>query len=229
MLLALLAGGEPANAPAHDLFTTYVQHRVQLVAGARHLDLTVDLTFFEEWSARERRAMDADADGRISRAEADAYRAQLADRLARAVTLRLAGREVPLATLYDPELDLLGNDQAIPGHHRLRLFFFAPTPAGLRPNDELAIEDRLWPEANALVTLRAEGRDGCALEAERVRDPVLPPARPGETRAFKVRCLQPPGTETGAGRPAAPQWHQAAANPAAPCSRPAIPQPQPVP
>lgn len=41
-------------ATAHDLFAAYIQHRVLLTVGARYSDLEVDLTFFEEWSARER-------------------------------------------------------------------------------------------------------------------------------------------------------------------------------
>lgn len=195
LLLAGLELGSPRIAAGHDLFTAYVQHRVHLAVGRRHLDLTLDLTFFEEWSARERRAMDADADGRITRSEVETYLKNLAAELPKQVKLRVAGREVPLAPLYDPELDLLGNDQAIPGHHRLHLSFFAPTPAALRADDEIVIEDRLWPEAKALATLQGEGRDGCVLEPEKARDPAFAPLRPDEARVFKVRCLKPPAAE----------------------------------
>lgn len=194
-ILLLLAGlelGWPQPATAHDLFTAYVQHSVRLTVGARHVDLTLDLTFFEEWSARERQAMDPDADGRITRAEVESYLKKLAPQLSQQVKLRVAGRELLLAPLYDPELDLLGNDKAIPGHHRLRLFFFAPTPAALRANDEFVIEDRLWPEAKLLATVAAEGRDGAAPEAEQPGDAGFVALRPGEALLFKVRCTKPP-------------------------------------
>jgi hypothetical protein len=196
-LLAGLQPGSPRIAAAHDLFTAYVQHRVHLAVGARHLDLTLDLTFFEEWSARERLAMDADADGRITRTEVESYLKDLSAGLSQQVKLRVAGREVLLAPLYDPELDLLGNDQAIPGHHRLHLFFFAPTPATLRSGDEIVIEDRLWPEAKMLATVAAAGRDGSELEAEQPRDPGFVPLRPGEAWLFNIRCLQPPTSKLG--------------------------------
>jgi hypothetical protein len=197
-LLAGLELGWPPSATAHDLFTAYVQHSVRLAVGAKHVDLTLDLTFFEEWSARERQAMDTDADGRIARSEVESYLKKLAPGLARQVKLRVAGREVPLALLYDPELDLLGNDKAIPGHHRLRLFFFAPTPAALRANDEFVIEDRLWPEAKMLATVAAEGRDGGAFEAEQPGDTVFAALRPGEALLFKVRCARPPTLNSAA-------------------------------
>jgi hypothetical protein len=182
--------GPPATA--HDLFAKYVQHSLSLSVGDRYTDLELDLTFFEEWSARERAAMDADANGRITRSEVEAYVKQLAPELARQVSLRVAGHELALAPLYAPEVDLLGNNQVGPAHHRLRLFFFAPTPTALRAKDDILIEDRLWPTARGLGTLQAEGRNDCVLETERARDPGFAPVRPGEARLFKAQCLKPP-------------------------------------
>jgi hypothetical protein len=179
-------------AAAHDLFTAYIQHRVLLTVGAGYSDVEIDLTFFEEWSAHERAAMDADANGRITRGEVESYVKKRAPELARQVKLRVAGHELALVPLYAPEVDLLGNDQAGPAHHRLRLFFFVPTPTALHAGDEIVIEDRLWPPAKALGMLQAEGRDGCSLESGRTSDPGLAPARADEARLFKARCLKPP-------------------------------------
>ncbi len=180
------------EAVAHDLFTAYIQHSVHLTVGAKYVNLTLDLTFFEEWSWRERQTMDADRNGHITRSELESYLKRLAPVVAEQVNLRIAGHEVELVPLYDPEVNLLGNDQTGPARHRLRLFFFAAKPAALRAGDELVIEDSLWPEAKALGTLQAEGRDGCALEEEKPADPGFAPALPGETRRFKVKCLRPP-------------------------------------
>lgn len=198
LLLAGLVIGLWQHAAAHDLFTAYVQHGVHLTVGARHVDLTLDLTFFEEWSARERLAMDTDGNGRVSRQEVDAYVKQLAPRISRQMKLRVAGRELALAPLYDPEIDLLANDKVGPGHHRLRLFFFAATPAGMQAGDEIAVEDSLWPKAKAIGTLQAEGRDGAAIETKEVGDLVLASAQPDEARLFKFRCLKPPQANTAA-------------------------------
>jgi len=82
------------------------------------VDLTVDLTFFEEWSSRERRKMDADTNGRIARVEVERYLQKLAPELAKQVRLLVAGHEVPLVSLYEPEVDLLGSDKAGPATGR---------------------------------------------------------------------------------------------------------------
>jgi hypothetical protein len=177
---------------AHDLYTAYVQHRVHLTAGATHIDVNLDLTFFEEWSWRERRRMDADQDGRISRSELDEYIKKNAPDWNKQVRLLAAGHELPLVELFEPEVDLLGTDRAAPAHHRLRLSFFASTPPGLRPGDPLVVESSLWSEAKGLVSVQAVGQDGCKLEAEKRDQPTVPPARPGEHRQFTIRCLHPP-------------------------------------
>jgi hypothetical protein len=192
VLFAGIVTGLWLPVAAHDIFTNYVQHSVHLTVGARHLDLTLDLTFFEEWSARERQLMDADTNGRITRSELESYLKQRAAQLSRQVKVRVAGRELPLVPLYDPEVDLMANDQTGPGHHRLRLCFFAPTPPDLRTGDEIVVEDSLWLRAKILSTVQAEGRDGCTLTTEIPISPDLASARSQEERLLKVRCLKPP-------------------------------------
>src|SRR5208283_642645 len=87
-LIAGLALGGPRDSTAHEPLAACVQHRLQLTVGARYIDLTLDLTFFEEWSARERRAMDADGNGRITRLESESYLKNLAPVLAQHLRLR---------------------------------------------------------------------------------------------------------------------------------------------
>lgn len=177
---------------AHDLFAAYIQHRVGISMGARHIDVTVQLTFFEEGSEHERTHMDANRDGRISRAESDAYLQTLEPKLAKAVTLQIGGRPVTLIPLRTPELDLLGQDGVGRGHHRLVVYYFAPVPQQLSPGMEILVENRLWPEARALGSMQVEGKEGCRLEAVPAGDPVFPPAKGAEARIFKARLLSPP-------------------------------------
>lgn len=201
-LLGLLTLHLALTARSHDFLAGFLQHLIVLELGAKHLDVTVHLTFFEDGSEHEREHMDANGDGRLSRAETEAYLAELEPKLNRAVTLRLAGlpaatvapagQPVPLTPLRAPELDLLGNERVGRGHHRLTLHFFAPTPTNLAPGAELVVEDRLWPKSRALGVLRVEGKDGCRLESLPRTDPTFPPAREGEARAFKARLLAPP-------------------------------------
>jgi hypothetical protein len=201
LALAVFAASPPRAGVAHEVFAACVQHEARLTVSARHVDLTLELTFFEDWSARERLAMDADGNGRVSRREAEHYARNLAARIAGAVTLRVGGRPLPLAPLYDPEVDLLGTDRVGPAHHRLRLVWFARTPT-LRAGDEVVVEDSLWLKATALGTGRAGGEDGATFEAKPPGDaaPVLLP--PGEPRRFTFRCVKPPATVADAKRTA---------------------------
>ncbi len=191
LLVAGIVAGLPLPGVAHDILTNFVQHSVHLTLGAHNLDVTVDITFFEEWSARERQTMDADANGRITRAELEVYLKKLLPELSQQVAVRIAGHEFPPVLLYDPEIDLLGCGNTGPGHHRLRLFFFVSTPGSLRPGEEIVVEDRLWTAAKALVTLQAEGRDGCVVQTETPDDPDFVSSRSGEARLCKFRCLKP--------------------------------------
>jgi hypothetical protein len=187
---------------AHDLYAAFVQHHVKIEVGAKHIDLTLDLTFFEEWSSRERQQMDADKDGRITRSEIEWYLMKHGPALASRVKMLVAGREVPLAELYEPEVELLGNNRAEPAHHRLRLFLFAPTPSTLRAGDSVVIEDRLWPQAQALITLDGAASDGGKSEAEKPDDPACAPAAAGAARVFTFRCVTPPeAADTSRGSP----------------------------
>jgi hypothetical protein len=183
------AAGTPRITSAHDLFTAYVQHAVHLNVSDQHVDLTLDLTFFEEWSAKERLAMDADSSGRISRLEMEAYVKKLAPRICQQVKLRVAKHAVAIAPLYEPEVDLLANDKVGPGHHRLRLSFFAVKPVEIRAGDEFVVEDSLWPKAQTLGTAQAGGGDGIAFEAAPVGVFSMASEQPSAPRRFVFRCL----------------------------------------
>lgn len=188
----------PLIGRAHDRLGSFVQHTVHVAVGAQHLDVTLDLTFFEEWSARERKAMDADSSGIITRSEQEAYLRRIEADTCNHVKLFVGGHEVPLGSLYPPEIDLLTDNRVGPAHHRLRLFFFVTTPAGLRAGDEIVVEDKLWPQANILVTPQMEGRNGCRLATGLPADADLLPGKAGQSRRIAFKCLQPPSTKPAA-------------------------------
>ena len=192
LTFAVFAAAWSRGLLAHELFTASVQHNARLSVNARQIDLTLDLTFFEEWSAKERLAMDTDGNGRISRSEKDAYVRKLAPRIAQQVKLRVAGRDVAIAPLYEPEIDLLGSDQVGPAHHRLRLYFFVVTPVVMRAGDEIVVADSLWPKAKVLRTQQVENGDGSAFETKAPTESPDTLAQTDEPRSFRFRCLKPP-------------------------------------
>lgn len=201
ILSLLVAGllGPSLPAIAHGVLASYVQHGVLLKVGAEHIDLTVDLTFFEEPSARERKVMDADADGHITRSEVEGYLKKLAPGFLKHVKLFAAGREVPLIPLYDPEIELATAEATALAHHRLRLCFFAITPPSLKANDVFLVEDQFWPEVKSLGAQQADGDDGCRLQPEVQVQKNAPGEWSRESRQFRFRCLKPPTPKATSG------------------------------
>lgn len=170
---------------AHDVLSEFIQHDVRLEAGPEHIDLTIDLTFFEDASEIERRRMDQDGDGRIRRAEVETYVRHLEKQLQKAARLKHGDTPLPLTLLRSPELDLLGDDQVQRSHHRLRLAFFCPTPETLRAGSVLVAELRLFPDWPVVLTVAGSGDHGYQLQAERLTSALQKRLRPDQTRTFR--------------------------------------------
>ena len=190
-LLAVLQTGW-----AHDLFTKYVRHHVRLQSQSNHIDLTLELTFFEESSARERQRMDLNGDGRILSGELGAYVRALSGALTNKVKLCLGGKNLSLIPLYAPEIDLLGYDGLGEAHHRLTLFYFVTAPPEFGAGASLEVSDRLWPEQPALMTVEAAGSNGLALRPVMLTDPTVGTLREGESRVIKVSVEEAPSSES---------------------------------
>jgi len=189
VLAGLLSVGTPPIG-AHDFLTGYVQHRVELTVGAKHIDVTLRLTFFEDGSEHERRHMDSNNDGRLSRAEVQSYAEEVELTSEKNVKLEIDGRPVSLITLYPPDVDLLGESRVGRERHVLTLHLFARTPAELGAGAEVRIQDELWPELRAIPSLHVAGRDGSRLEPNRTIHGVLADGK--EAILFAARVLKPP-------------------------------------
>lgn len=181
------------RAAAHGSLAACIQHRAQVTLDAHNLDVTLDLTFFEEPSGRERAIMDTNTDGRVSGVEVEAYLRKLAPTFAAGIGLSVGGRTIPLVPLYEPELELETATVSVPAHHRLRLVYFASTPPDLKPGDRIEIEDRLWAEVKAVVSQQVESRAGGQLLAEPQEAPSVRGANRSSPVRFTFRCVRPPG------------------------------------
>ncbi len=170
-------------AMGHGVLSAQIEHHVKVVVATTHVDLAIDLTFHGDHALVERRRMDADRDGRISKSELTTYLGQMTG-LEKRVQLQAEGRELEVVQLYDPELSLLENDRA--GSHplTLRLFYFTRLPRGLRSGRVFELAERLWSRAPAFFSMETHGREG-------VRPAVIstgPPFREGGmSRIFRIR------------------------------------------
>jgi hypothetical protein len=194
----------PVRADAHDVLADYIQRAVTLAVGSNHIDLELELTFFEHPSAAERKAMDTDGDGFISTGERESYLDRLAPIFAGQIRLCVAGKQIPLTPLYEPELSLPGQSALARSHHQLKFILFTTTPADLKAGDAIVIEDRLWPANRILGSVRAEGRDGCRLEADATWTPVMTNHVRIAARAA-VKCLRPPRKPANSAATAIPE------------------------
>lgn len=189
------------NAGAHDVLAAFIQHRVGIVISPKYVDVTVQLTFFEEASEHERAHMDTNRDGILTRAETDAYLREIASELETAVKLRVKDVEVALTPLRNSELDLLGAARTGRGHHRLTAYYFAPAPAQLDEGASFVVEDRLWSDVRAIASMQAEGKDGYRLQALPSLDPVYPAGLKNRPRVFSAKVLAIPARSPSAVTP----------------------------
>ena len=187
-----------AVAVAHESSSHSVRHDVLITAGPRNIDVQVELTFYEGLSMQERTRMDADEDSRISRAEAESYVAELAGVVRDAVVLRIDGRALPLLPLHEPELDLLGRKRPTAHPHRLRLSFFARTPAWFAEGSVITVEEGLWAEKPSIRSIDAVGDDGVEVGIESRNRSFRVTAAPGGAR--RAVRKQPVRLVSGAGR-----------------------------
>jgi len=155
------------SAIAHPELMTSVRHRASIHAGRKNVDVSIELTIGEIPSFAERLQMDANQDGRIEGSEVEGYLSERLEVLQQAVSLSIDGQPVELLFLYEPEIDLEGEDTSSASHLIFRLFYFARTPSGMKAGDEIVLEDRLWPHAPSLGSYQVAGQDGVELVAEK--------------------------------------------------------------
>jgi len=177
---------------AHDVLSEFVQHDLRLEISREHIDITVDLTFFEDASEVERRRMDADGDGRIRRSELDGYAGKLEARLQDGISLKLGNKVLPLVMLRAPEPDLLGDDRAHRAHHRLRLSHFCATPKDLKPKTVVVAEEGLWPEWPSVATVTGSGTPGYQIKADSPASALTRKLGQDQTRKFRWMLIRVP-------------------------------------
>ncbi len=167
LILPLLAA---PLAFAHPESGDYLQHRIELSAKADHVDLTIEITFDAGRSYEERQKIDADKDGKFSKAERKIYLDRVDAEAGTQLQLTINGKAVMLVPLYDPELDLYDSRDVERHPHVLRLSYFAEVT--FAPGDVVTVVDNLWPDEPAIMLAEAG-------EGETVRITPRQPKVPG--------------------------------------------------
>jgi hypothetical protein len=172
----------PYRSIAHPIYENHIEHHVRLAVSPANIDVTIELRFNELRSLSERRRMDTDRNGIIAPAERERYLRRIRRELADAFHLSCRGQILALIELYDPRIDLMGDQGVSPAHHSLRLYYFARTPADLAGPMQLDFEDRSWRNEPSLWFFTAAGSDDLKV---RVDPPVS--SRPADELDFNLR------------------------------------------
>ncbi len=181
-----------SQALAHETLSRFLEHRAIVSAGPRNIDLQLDITFYHPRSAHERQRMDLNHDGTIDEHEIQVYLDVLQQTLDKKLSLQIDQTLVPLIPLYEPELLMNRPRTDEVGSQVLRLYMFARTPGDLKPGSRILLEDRLWLDEPAILTVSVEGTGGLQLEAENDAPPLSPPHLDGSARIVVIRCLTVP-------------------------------------
>ncbi len=149
----------PERLPGHGVLGRVVQHHIVATVGASHLEVTVEVTFHSVFAQRERRRLDADGDGLIQAEETRRYLDEILGSLEAGLWVSAGKREINLATLHPPEVDLLQNEAAGAHPFRVRASYVARLDDWTRQAGPVELEDQLWPEAPALCSLQVRSQE----------------------------------------------------------------------
>lgn len=158
LLLCCVAVGTELRAFCHAPFSSFVERHFFISFSFEYIDLEVVLYFHHEEARAIRRAIDLDGDGRLSPHEFERCRERMEFW---SENLFAWFGEIPIewVHLHPALIDTHGVNGVNSSLVEARLYLFAPMPndcdSGL-----LRLEDRLFSDANALITWEIETRDG---------------------------------------------------------------------
>lgn len=167
---------------AHPDLGSYLQHRIALTPAADHIEVVIEITFDGARSLAERKRIDANGDGKLSRNERDAYLQGVQGEAETRVTLSINGKQTRLLALYAPKLDLLDSRDIEQHPHVLQLSFFAS--AQCSAGDHFTVIDDLWSDSPAIML--AEAGEGPFLRLAPRQSPMPERIRPPGTSSSRT-------------------------------------------
>lgn len=159
---------------AHPELGNYLQHRIVLTPAADHVEVVIEITFDGTRSLAERKRIDDNGDGKLSKGEREAYLQAVQREAETRVTLSINGKQTRLLTLYAPKLDLLDSNDIEQHPHVLQLSLFASVRCSA--GDNITVSDDLWSDSPAIML--AEAGEGPFLRLAPRQSPMPERIRP---------------------------------------------------
>ena len=177
-------------ALAHTSLERYARESVCISVGAGNIDVRIQFSFPAVLSLAERKLMDQDGDGKISKTEIVAYLNGVQARAEQLLRMSIDGQAVPLIALEDPVLDLQDAPGVEAHPHELRLACFARVPKTFGVGSTVALDSGLWTDAPLMVAVSTEGADGIRLYTVGTQGLRQPSTSGSIFRIIEARCAQ---------------------------------------
>ncbi len=184
-VLGLLFSCFPLLLCAHQPFQSYIQHRVYIVVSPENIDIELELTFYNLFALAERRKIDLDADERIDPTEVDIYLKNNTDTFLHHLDLCLDNKTLELIYLFDPELDLFGDNRIAPSPFHINLTLFARN-TGFTGYSSLKLQDRIFSSYPAVLSWDAIGNNGIQINSNGIPKSWVSKEIQSVSRTFKL-------------------------------------------
>jgi hypothetical protein len=177
-------------ALAHTSLENYVRESVLVTVGPGNVDIRINFSFPAGLSIAERKLMDKDGDGKVSKDEQETYLSDLQTRAEQLLRLSINGQATSLIPLDDPALDLQDTRQAEPHSHELQLAYFARVPKDFGVGDTITLDSGLWTDVPLMVSVSREGTDGIRINTVNKQGLRPPSKKDTMFRIVDARCTQ---------------------------------------
>jgi len=180
----------PSYAFAHTSLEAYVRETIGISVGGQNIDIKIQFSFPSELSLKERRTMDRDGNGKLSKEEKALYLDGVQRQVDELLQLSINGKRAALIPLADPEIDLEDAPDVEKHLHELRLSYFARVPQDFGVGSTIALDSGLWTIAPLMVSVATEGVEGVRFHATDKKG-LRPPSKTATVfRVVEARCTR---------------------------------------
>ena len=178
------------RALAHTSLEHYVRESLFISVGTENVDVKIQFSFPASLSLVERKFMDQDGNGTLSKEEQGNYLKNIQARAEKQLRFSINGQSTMLIPLEEPVLDLQ-DTQKIEAHpHELRLAYFARLPQTFGVGGTFTLDSGLWPDMPLLISVSFEGEEGIRFQMLGKQGLRQPSTNDTSSSVIEARCTQ---------------------------------------
>lgn len=173
----------PQSVFGHGAPADTVSYDAGIVIDSQFVEITADLDLPTGLALDLRNQLDSNGDYQVMTPDEQQKLLWLMQEGEGQVQLRIDGKTVVLAPLYNPRMKISIHDSAqLEGRGKLRISWFGYTPEGVEKGSVVEFGHQLWSDVAANFHVKIGGRDGLVFEAGGTIEKSF---KPGEKRHFE--------------------------------------------